>query len=130
MPDELGADREELALYMLERSFVGLEGAVRWEGHLDGGDLRERQSVAVLEQLQGLSDPQHRALSELLVCLVDLQITRAARREVDVLHRGQRHPKQYAKGSSFRFDEHLNRHVGRCVVGRGAQGERQNEAHH
>lgn len=92
------------------RSVVG-KRTVRGQRHAGLQQLRFGQGAAVFPQHEVVGQPLPRGRSQRRLGLRQRQVARAAAREVDLLHRRQRHAHQQLQRVALRPDEGLHVHV-------------------
>jgi hypothetical protein len=107
------------------------ERAVGGQRHARHHERRPRQAPVVLEQAQVVGEPQLGGDAQRRVGAGEVEVTGAAQRHVDLVHRPERHAQQHVQVLALGLDEGLDADVGGNVVGEGRRrGDRREQRQH
>jgi hypothetical protein len=113
-----------------ERLLVGREGFVGLQGHPGIDKPGVSEADVALVQLDVVGYPQRCRVVQRGVGAREIEEARTAPWKIHFAHGFQRHANEQAQPLPFRPDEGIHPHIGRDVVSRRRQGERENQRRH
>ena len=121
LPVQLGLRRNRRRAQVRHRFVPRRERPVGRQRHARQRQRRARQQPVVLEQAQVVGEPELGGDAQRCVGAGEVEVAGPAQRQVDLVHRPERHAQQHVQVLALGPDEGLDANVGGNVVGEGRQ---------